>query len=86
MRKHSQSGGDSLIETGGDIAITTFKDKTPLHIASERGNIEIVRAILKVEEAKPTIFFLDDENRAPLDWAVNNGHEEIAVLLELAMS
>jgi ankyrin repeat protein len=75
-----------LIETGGDITITTFKDKTPLHIASERGNIEIVRAILKVEEATPTIFVLDDENRTPLDWAVNNGHEEIAVLLELAMS
>jgi ankyrin repeat protein len=75
-----------LIEAGGDITATTSNDQTPLHIASDEGNVEIVRAILKVEEAKPTLCFLDGDNRTPLDWAVNNGHEEIAALLELAMS
>ena len=75
-----------LIEAGGDIAATNSVDKTPLHLASAEGSIEIVRAILQVEEAKPTLHVLDGENQTPLDLAVHNGHKEIATLLKLAMS
>ena len=76
-----------LIEAGGNLAATGSIDETPLHLASGEGNIEIVTAILQVEEAKPTLYALDLENQTPLDWAVHNGHKEIvAKLLELAMS
>ena len=75
-----------LIEAGGDIAATNSVDKTPLHLASAEGYIEIVRAILQVEEAKPTLYVLDGENQTPLDLAGHNGPKEIATLLELAMS
>ena len=58
----------------------------PLHLASVEGNIEIVRAILQVEEAKPTLYVLDGKTQTPLDLAVHNGHKEIATFLEVAMS
>ena len=51
-----------LIEAGGDVAATNSRGETPLHIASHTGNIEIVRVILQVEEAKPTLYVLDGKN------------------------
>lgn len=83
---HYQPTGRGDSSTFDRSKRTSFRDETPLHWASGDGNIETVRAILQVEEAKPSLYVLDAENQIPLDLAVHNGDKEIATpLLELEM-
>lgn len=53
---------------------------TPLHVAAERGNTEVVKLLL---EAKADIDPKDDDGKTPLHWAVHSGRSEaVKVLIE----
>lgn len=51
---------------------------TPLHHASKKGYIDIVKILL---EKEATINIQDDRDNTPLAYAVSNGHIEIVALL-----
>ena len=51
---------------------------TPLSMASMKGHLEIVRALL---DAKAGANKADNDGWTPLDEAVNGGHDEVADLL-----
>ena len=68
-----------LIRAG--VKVNTLKHaygRTPLHIASMHGKVEIVRLLLKYE---PDVNIIDKRKNTPLLLATQNGHIEVVRLL-----
>ena len=73
--RHSCRSGAACLGLSEDDYIT---GKTPLHIASWNGNLEVVKTLLaaKVEMDK-----IDNDGKTPLDKASSNGHLEVVTTL-----
>ena len=59
------------------INISTEKGYTPLHLAAQRGDLEIITKLLKAGANQPG----QPNTHTPLTFALSNNHEEIACLL-----
>ncbi|KAI7845669.1 hypothetical protein COHA_000783 [Chlorella ohadii] len=68
-----------LLDQGAQIDCRNLLGQTPLHIASEFGNIAVVRLLL--ERGHPVNVFAYEEPRTPLHMAVLEGHTEVVDLL-----
>jgi len=69
----------SLIESGGlEASVKDLDQRTPLHIAASRGNVEIVKFLL---EKNAYIEANDANNQTPLEGAVVNGHDDVCKIL-----
>lgn len=53
--------------------------QTPLHLAAERGNMEMVKLLI---QSKADMALRDNNGNTPLDLAEQNGHEEVAKYLK----
>jgi len=68
-----------LLDRGASPNIPDGAGNTPLHIAAERGNLELCEYFLFLG-ARPSL--KNGEGRTPLDMAAAQGHERIVRLLE----
>ncbi|KAF9076182.1 ankyrin repeat-containing domain protein [Rhodocollybia butyracea] len=71
---------ETLISLDSDVDLNAFDEfgYTPLHLACDRGNTEIVRLLL-AKGADSSI--KDSDEMTPLELAQTSGHEDIAQLL-----
>ncbi|OQS05538.1 hypothetical protein THRCLA_20591 [Thraustotheca clavata] len=65
------------MKAGADINSKDKKKKTPLHYATSRGHINVVKSQLK---AGAKIDSKDNRKRIPLHYAANNGHDLVVKL------
>lgn len=63
---------------GADLAIADYDMRTPLHVASSEGNLEIVEFLLK---NGASVHVRDRSEDSPLKCAIDGGHEEVIKLL-----
>ena len=66
------------MKNGANVNVKHKANKTPLHLAAELGNIQMVRLLLK---AGAKVNALDSDQGTPLDWAVGTLHNDTAALL-----
>jgi ankyrin repeat protein len=59
-----------LIEKGASVNAVTTDNKTPLHWASERGNLETVELLI---EKGASVNAVTTDNQTPLHWASKFG-------------
>ena len=64
----------SLINNGADVNIIDDEQNTPLHIAFQRDNIEIIMALL---DRGADVNIIDDEQNTPLHLACKKGNIEL---------
>jgi ankyrin repeat protein len=67
-----------LLEHGADPRTPGVHGQTPLHIASQRGYLEVTQRLL---ELGVDVNSRDDRGRTPLQEALRNGHERVVRLL-----
>jgi len=67
---------------GNDINCEDYDNRTPLHLACNYGNFEIVKYLVA---HKAKINIKDRFGNSPLDEAVNNGFDEIVEFLKLEL-
>lgn len=72
-----------LLGFGADPNIHDNNGMTPLHFASEAGNLEVVRLFLRagITSDVPYGNIPDDHGETPLDLAIRNGNPEVVSLL-----
>ncbi len=61
----------ALQEQGGDFNLPDYDGRTPLHLASSEGHLEVVKYLL---EHGASLHVSDRFNRTPLDNAVQFGY------------
>jgi lysophospholipase len=73
---------EMLNKLQNNIKLIHFRDYTkrnPLHIAALNGNFEIAKFLIKL---KININEIDDNKNTPLNYACNNKHRAVAILLK----
>eukprot|EP00301_Raphidiophrys_heterophryoidea_P006769 c12703_g1_i1.p1 GENE.c12703_g1_i1~~c12703_g1_i1.p1 ORF type:complete len:1692 (-),score=437.89 c12703_g1_i1:416-5491(-) len=69
----------SLIDAGGlEVSVKDLEGRTPLHIATARGNLDIVKFLV---EHHASLDANDGRNQTPIEAAVLNGHDEVSKYL-----
>jgi len=68
-----------LIDHGANVNAKAKGDVTPLHIAAQKGNMDLVKILLS---HKADAQALDDKGRSPRDRALQWGHPEVARFLD----
>lgn len=69
---------DVAVESGAKVDARDGRGQTPLICAAARGAADAVRSLLSAGARTDTV---DDEGRTALDWARQNGHQEVQALL-----
>lgn len=64
----------ALLESGANPNCTDYDNSTPLHIAAERGHIDVVKLLLAFKATRTSV---DDEGKTPSMIATEKGYEEI---------
>eukprot|EP01083_Nonionella_stella_P014232 40021_1 len=74
----------SLIQNGANPNYAgKFTSRTLLHYASAQGNLELVKEL--IEDKQAYITPLDDENKTPLDYAMDNNRQDVVDYLQQAI-
>ena len=60
-------------------SVNTNEDRTPLHEAAGRGNLELLRLLLAHGADRSA---KDENDLNPVDWARREGHEQVIAILE----
>ncbi|MEX1012579.1 MAG: ankyrin repeat domain-containing protein [Waddliaceae bacterium] len=85
--KRQKSGAAlALIKAGADVNMTISRDSglTPLHVASQFGNVEVVQALIEAGadvHRKELSYSRGEFRRTPLHYASINGHVEVVQAL-----
>ena len=69
---------DILIQTGGDVNSEDGEGETPLHVASTKGHVEVVRRLIA---AGADVNKKREDGRAPIQMASDNGHVAVVDIL-----
>ncbi|KAF8247247.1 ankyrin, partial [Wilcoxina mikolae CBS 423.85] len=80
-QKGSTTAVIMLLQAGVNVAVQTGLEQTALHIAAKEGHIKTVRYILENSAQNLNLNTRDYWQKTPLQWAAENGHEEILRLL-----
>ncbi|XP_050095660.1 uncharacterized protein LOC126577772 [Anopheles aquasalis] len=69
-----------MLQFGGNANLASVEQRlTPLHVAASLGRAGIARLLLK---AGGNVELLDDEDRTPIEHAIEEGHYEVLALLK----
>lgn len=72
--------GKILIEKGADIEVRSRSGKTALMLAAENGKFHVAKMLIEADADINAVNEID-ENKTPLDYAIQDGHDEIAKYL-----
>ena len=71
---------EMLINANADCLLTLPGNMTPLHVASDMGNLEVVKMLVGAEGSATEM--LDENGHSPLSLAIQAGHTEVVDLLK----